>query len=59
MTPNGLQRILLDAVVPPLLFAACKKDPGNTTIRKEQISGFVQKSPFLIGIQISRILLWE
>jgi hypothetical protein len=51
-TLNHLLRISLIAV-PLMLASSCERDNGNSSIRKEAISGYVQKGPFLIGTTLS------
>jgi len=46
-------KLILPAIL--VLFLGCKKldKPGSLEIKKEKISGYIQKGPFLNGTQIS------
>jgi hypothetical protein len=48
---------LLLITLPFILLNACEIDPGDGTLDKEQISGYVQKGPYLIGTWINLLEL--
>jgi len=50
-----MQKIFASFLILISLFGGCKKvdKPGSTEIKKEKITGYIQKGPFLNGTQIS------
>ncbi|MFC2113610.1 hypothetical protein ACFLTA_10110 [Bacteroidota bacterium] len=53
MKKQKLSTKLLLITLPFLFLGSCEKNPEENTITKEQISGYVQKGPYLIGTSIS------